>query len=30
MRLVPAKAPFTPDQQAKIQAVLPKTRLEFK
>jgi hypothetical protein len=30
MRLVPAKAPFTPEQQAKIQAALPKTRLEFK
>ena len=30
MRLVPAKAPFTPEQQAKIQAILPKTKLEFK
>ena len=30
MRLVPAKAPFTPEQQAKIQAVLPKTTLTFK
>jgi len=30
MRLVPVKAPFTPEQQAKIQAILPKTKLEFK
>jgi len=30
MRLVPAKAPFTPEQQAKIQAVLPQTKIEFK
>jgi Leucine-rich repeat (LRR) protein len=30
MRLVPAKAPFTPEQQAKIQAVLPNTTLSFK
>ena len=30
MRLVPAKAAFTPEQQAKIQAVLPKTTLSFK
>ncbi len=30
MRLVPAKAPFTPEQQAKIQSVLPKTTLAFK
>ena len=30
MCLVPAKAPITPDQQAKIQAVRPKTTLSFK
>jgi hypothetical protein len=30
MRLVPAKAPFTPEQQAKIQAVLPQTKIDFK
>ncbi len=30
MRLVPAKAPFTPDQQAKIQTLLPKTKIDFK
>ena len=30
MRLVPVKAPFSQEQQAKIQAALPKTRLEFK
>ena len=30
MRLVPVKAPFSPEQQAKIQAALPKTKLEFK
>jgi hypothetical protein len=30
MRIVPAKTPFSAEQQAKIQAVLPKTRLEFK
>ncbi|MEN9635607.1 MAG: hypothetical protein RL077_4011 [Verrucomicrobiota bacterium] len=30
MRLVPVKTPFTPEQQAKIQALLPKTKLEFK
>ena len=30
MRLVPAKVPFTPEQQAKIQALLPNTKLEFK
>ena len=30
MRLVPAKAPFTSEQQAKIQAVLPNTTLSFK
>ena len=29
MRLVPVKAPFSPEQQAKIQAALPKTKLEF-
>jgi hypothetical protein len=30
MRLVPAKTPFTPDQQAKIQALLPTTKIDFK
>jgi hypothetical protein len=30
MRLVPAKTPFTPDQQAKIQALLPATKIGFK
>ena len=30
IRLVPAKAPFTSEQQAKIQAVLPNTTLSFK
>ena len=30
MRLVPAKPPFTPEQQAKIQAVLPQTKIDFK
>ena len=30
MRLVPAKAPFTPEQQAKIQALLPQTKIAFK
>lgn len=30
MRLVPAKAPFTPEQQAKIQALLPQTKISFK
>jgi hypothetical protein len=30
MRLVPAKAPFTPEQQAKIQALLPTTKIDFK
>jgi hypothetical protein len=30
MRLVPAKAPFTPEQQAKIQSLLPKTKIDFK
>jgi Leucine-rich repeat (LRR) protein len=30
MRLVPAKTPFTPEQQAKIQAVLPQTKIDFK
>ena len=30
MRVVPAKAPFTSEQQAKIQAVLPNTTLSFK
>jgi hypothetical protein len=30
MRLVPAKAPFTPEQQAKIQALLPQTKIDFK
>lgn len=29
MRLVPAKAPFTPEQQAKIQALLPQTKIAF-
>lgn len=30
MRLVPAKAPFTPEQQAKIQALLPQTQISFR
>jgi hypothetical protein len=30
MRLVPAKTPFTAEQQAKIQALLPKTKIDFK
>jgi Leucine-rich repeat (LRR) protein len=30
MRLVPVKTPFTAEQQAKIQSVLPKTTLTFK
>ena len=30
MRLVPAKAPFTSEQQAKIQAMLPQTKIDFK
>ncbi|MFM9146597.1 MAG: leucine-rich repeat domain-containing protein [Verrucomicrobiota bacterium] len=30
IRLVPAKAPFTPEQQARIQAVLPQTKIDFK
>jgi len=30
LRLVPVKTPFTAEQQAKIQAVLPKTTLSFK
>ena len=30
MRLVPAKAPFTPELQAKIQAALPQTKIDFK
>jgi len=30
MRLVPAKAPFTPEQQTKIQALLPTTKIDFK
>ena len=30
MRIVPVKTPFTAEQQAKIQAVLPKTALSFK
>jgi len=30
LRLVPAKAPFTPEQQAKIQALLPTTKIDFK
>lgn len=30
MRLVPAKAPFTPEQQARIQAVLPQAKIDFK
>ena len=29
LRLVPAKKPFSPETQAKIQALLPKTKLEF-
>ncbi|HBJ39075.1 MAG TPA: hypothetical protein DDZ51_30885 [Planctomycetaceae bacterium] len=29
LRLVPAKQPFSPETQAKIQALLPKTKLEF-
>ena len=30
MRIVPAKDPFTPEQQAKIKAVLPQTQISFK
>jgi hypothetical protein len=30
MRLVPAKDPFTPETQAKIKALLPKTEIQFK
>ena len=30
IRLVPAKAPFTPEQRAKIQAMLPQTKIDFK
>ena len=30
MRLVPAKEPFTPETQAKIKALLPKTDIQFK
>jgi hypothetical protein len=30
MRLVPAKAPFTSEQQAKIKALLPTTKIDFK
>ena len=30
MRLVPIKDSFTPDQQAKIQSVLPQTKITFK
>lgn len=30
MRLVPAKDPLTPETQAKIRALLPKTELQFK
>jgi hypothetical protein len=30
MRLVPAKEPFSPEAQAKISALLPKTKIEFK
>jgi hypothetical protein len=30
MRIVPAKAPFTPEQQAKIKAMLPQTQISFK
>jgi hypothetical protein len=30
MRLVPVKDSFTPDQQAKIQSVLPQTKITFK
>ncbi len=29
LRLVPAKPPFSPETQAKIQALLPQTKLEF-
>jgi hypothetical protein len=29
LRLAPAKKPFSPETQAKIQALLPKTKLEF-
>jgi hypothetical protein len=30
MRLVPVKEPFTPETEAKIKALLPKTTLLFK
>ena len=30
MRLVPVKDPFTPETQAKIKALLPKTEIQFK
>jgi hypothetical protein len=30
MRLVPMKDPFTPEAQAKIKALLPKTEIQFK
>jgi hypothetical protein len=30
MRLVPAKNPLTPEQQAKIKALLPQTQISFK
>jgi len=30
MRLVPVKDPFTPEAQATIQALLPKTQIQFK
>ena len=29
LRLVPARKPFSPETQAKIQALVPKTKLEF-
>ncbi|MGA0133436.1 MAG: leucine-rich repeat domain-containing protein [Opitutales bacterium] len=30
MRLVPAKSPLTPEQQAKIRGQLPRTKIDFK
>ncbi|MEZ5385868.1 MAG: G protein-coupled receptor LGR4 [Prosthecobacter sp.] len=30
MRIVPGKTPFTPETQAKIKSLLPKTELQFK
>jgi hypothetical protein len=30
LRLVPAKNPFSPEQQAQIKATLPQTKIEFK